>query len=280
MNNCKKVSTSEFKNNFKVKWKMKSLFLALIILLVLSNCSKKKDVCNVSATSNFGFKAYEYVLDTALLTDTSFVNRDIVFKTNSAYSNISWKIGGDPRIFTNSSVRLKFLTPENLTITLKGDAVNQFCNTEQLTGTMPFVLLDDNGLIQSPLVGYYHGYNVDKPSDTFTVAIKFWFGTRYPWWSSGAYSVENLPKGFIDSTQNFNGYSRPEIRGIISSTGYKNIAIDKSGNFSAAGIKGYGSLRRGARDSLLFNYTIIDTARFNQTGQLTYIKKSFFGIKN
>ena len=157
--------------------------------------------------------------------------------------------------------------------------INKFCTPEQFTKTMPFVFLNDNGTIISPIVGSYHGYNIDKPSDTFTVSIKFWIGVRYPWWSNGAYSVENLPKGYFDTTQNFNGYKRPEIKGIISSNGYKNIAIDKSGYWPATGIKGYGNLKRGINDTLQFAYTVIDTIKFNQTGKLSFSKKTFLGLK-
>jgi hypothetical protein len=253
------------------------IFISLTTLIIC--CRKKEVACNNSAGGNFGFKSYEFVLDTILETDTSFANRDIVFKANSNYSNIAWTIGNDPRTFTTSSVNLKFISPDNIMVKLNAVGINKNCTSEQFTKAIPFVLLDDGGSIKSPLIGSYKGYNTDKPNDTFTVSIKFWVGSRYPWWSNGAYSVDNLPKGYIDSTQNINGISIPEIKGIIASTGYKNIAIDKSGNFPALGVKGYGNLKRGTVDTLLFSYSIIDTLKFSQTGQLSYIKKTFLGVK-
>lgn len=258
---------------------MKNILTSLIFFICLSSCKRNNEICNPSLNGNFDFQIYEYVLDTILETDTAYINKDIFFKTNPAFTNTSWTIGNDPRIFTTNIVNLKFFNPENINVKLSATGINKFCSSEQFTVSKPFVLLDDNGTIKSPLIGTYQGYNSDKPSDTFTISIKFWFGLRYPWWGNGAYSVENLPKGYVDSTQNFNGFNRPEIKGIIASTGYKNIAIDKSGYFPAAGIKGYGNLRRGLADTLLFTYTIIDTLKFNQTGQLEYLKKIFKGIK-
>ncbi len=257
----------------------KTLLVAGIVVSFLS-CKKNHDVCNGYSGNKSGFESYEYVLDTLLRTDTSFVDKDIFFKTNEPYSNIKWTIGSDPRTFTTQTVNLRFSNPERLNVILKGYAINSNCISESFTLTKPFVLLENNGSIQSPLVGLYKGNNIDNINDTFSVAIKFWIGTRYNWWSNGAYSVENLPKGYLDTTQNFNGYSRPEIKGIIASTGYKNIAIEKSGNLPSLGIKGYGNLARGIKDTLTFNYTIIDTTLLNSSGQLKYIVKTFIGIKN
>lgn len=254
--------------------------IKLIIIILLAGCKKSDDSCKYYSGIEAGFNSYEYVLDTVLQTDTSFVDKDIFFKTNETYSTVLWNIGADPRTFNTQSVNLRFSVPENLDVTLKGTSVDQYCNPQNFAQTKPFVVLENNGLVKSPLIGSYKGYNIGNPNDTFTVIIKFWIGARYNWWNNGAYSVENLPKGYIDTTQNFNGYSRPEIKGIIASTGYKNIAIDKHDNFYASGIKGYGGLKRGAIDTLLFNYKIIDTLKFNQTGQISYLQKTFIGLKN
>jgi len=259
---------------------MKKTLLAAGIILSIISCKKNHEVCKNYSGIKRGFESYEYVLDTLLKTDTSFVDKDIFFKPNEPYSNIAWTIGSDPRTFTSQTVNLRFSNPERLNVILKGNAINSNCNTESFTLTKAFVLLENNGSIQSPLVGIYKGYNIDNINDTFSVAIKFWIGSRYNWWGNGAYSVENLPKGYLDTTQNFNGYSRPEIKGIIASNGYKNIAIDKSGNLPSLGIKGYGNLVRGVKDTLIFSYTIIDTTLLNSSGQLKYIKKQFIGIKN
>ena len=259
---------------------MKKTLLAAGFVLSFISCKKNHDECKDYSGFKRGFESYEYVLDTLLRTDTSFADRNILFKTNEPYNNITWKIGSDPRTFTSQSVNLRFSNPEILNVILKGNAINSNCISENFTSTKPFVLIENNGSIQSPLVGIYRGYNIDNANEIFSVAIKFWIGSRYNWWSNGAYSVENLPNGYLDTTKNFNGYSRPEIKGIIASTGYKNIAIDESGSLPSLGIKGYGNLSRGVKDTLIFNYTIIDTAQLNSTGQLKYLVKKFIGIKN
>jgi hypothetical protein len=242
--------------------------LAIIILFL--SCKKNK---------KFGFEVYELVLDTLLKADTVYNNSDIFFKSNENYSNISWNVGSDPRVFTSQSLNFRFTSSEVLPVKLKGDKYNLNCILEENSFVKSVVIVDNNNSNISPLVGTFLGSNTDNLPDTFSIKIKYWYGQRYSWWPNGAYSVENLPKGYLDSTQNWNGFQRPEIKGIIASNGFKNIAIDKSGNEPALGIKGYGNLRNGIRDSLIFSYTILDTTMFNQTGQITYLKKIFKGIK-
>lgn len=237
------------------------------------------DPCPGAGTIPAGFYIGEYVKDTFMQTDTSFTNREIIFNANENYDSISWKIGDDPRRFTNKAVALRFLTTENLSATLSAHRLNSDCSHTPFTSTQSLVLLTDNGTVISPLVGEYHGYNTDRPSDTFTVAVRFWKDPRYTWWSTGAYSIDNLPKGYRDTTKNINGVPVHEITGIISATGYKNMAYDLSGTIPAAGIKGYATLRRGLPDTLMANYTLIDTARLLHTGQLVYLKKQFIGLK-
>lgn len=271
------LKATNFKNQIK---KMKTIISTLLLILFFTSCKKNKDTCNQYTGNKFGFKNYELILDSLMESDTVYTENNIFFKANENYGNIKWKIGEDSREFTTPSVNLRFTDPDVVNISIKGLTYNQHCNTEEKSYLGMLVVLPNDGSKISPLTGKYNGYNVDKPIDTFTVSIKYWFGQRYNWWSLGAYSIDNLPKKYIDSTQNWNGYQRPEIRGIIASTGYRNIAIDKSGNLPALGIKGYGTLRSGVKDSLIFYYSIIDTALLNRTGQLIYLQKKFIGLKN
>lgn len=258
---------------------MKHLILIITLFIFLSSCKKNKDTCYQYTGKKFGFNTFEFVLDTLMQSDTVYTDNDIFIKANENYSNIKWKIGNDPRLFMSSTVNLRFSDPELINISIKALSFNQSCNTEEKEYSNVLAVLPNDGSKVSPLVGDYVGYNADNPKDTFSVKIKYWFGQRYNWWSNGAYSVENLPKGYLDSTQNWNGYQRPEVTGIIASTGYKNLAIDKSGNLLSLGIKGYASLRSGIRDSLLFTYSIIDTAALNRSGQLVYLQKKYIGLK-
>jgi hypothetical protein len=183
-------------------------------------------------------------------------------------------VGGPANTFYTKTFSLVFDGNYELDVQLTGKLTNQ----QSTTLTRHLTVYNPAQHI-SPLVGQFAGYNIDNPIDTFTVSIDYWFGQRYPWWSQGAYSISNLPKGFVDKTQNFNGAYRPEITGIISSTGYKNLAFDRSGNIPALGIKGYATIKRGAKDSLTVNYTIIDTAYYNTTHQVKLIKKQFLGTR-
>lgn len=254
------------------------VFILIIVLTV--GCKKKQMDCNYSSLGNFGFTTYETVLDSIFETDTPFANREIIFKVNGSYSNISWTIGGDSRKFTSSRVNLKFRDPENILVQLSAMGINKSCTAEAFTVAIPFILLPSDGTVKFPLVGSYKGYNTDSPKDTFTISIKFWFGGRYPWWSDGAYSVENLPGRYSDTTKNINGFNVPEIKGIIAAAGYKHFAIDKTGNYPAMGIKGYGHLKRGISDTIIFSYSLMDTLKLSQTGQITYRKKLFWELKN
>lgn len=258
---------------------MRKCFYLLLITVILAGCSREKNACPAYTGKSFGFNIYEVIQDTILPTDTAFAGRPVYFKSNSDYQQINWTVGGDPRIFTTPTINLQFSSPTELNVRLKALDYLPTCTQQEFASQKHMVILPADGTVQSPLVGQYKGINQDKPHDSFTVSIKFWKGDRYPFWSTGAYSVENLPQGFVDSTQNFNGLLRPEVKGIIATTGYYNIGIDRSGNYPAQGIKGYGSLRRGASDSLIVNYTLMDTAWFTQTGQFRYFSKTFIGIK-
>ena len=243
------------------------------------SCKKNKITCLQYTNTKVGFKVFEYVLDTLMLTDSVYIDNNIFFITNENYTNVSWKIGRDSRTFYSQKVNLRFDEPQNLKLLLNAAKVDRQCNAIEESVTCTLSVLNNNGTIISPLAGKYRGYNFDTPSDFFTIEIKFWKGERYEWWKNGAYSVENLPKGYINPTQNWNSNLRPEIKGIIASNGYKNLAIDMTGNLPALGIKGYATLKIGSYDSLIFNYTIIDTAILNKTGKTTIIQKQFIGIR-
>lgn len=253
--------------------------LSLGALLILQQCKKNDEVCNSAHVKPFGFNMYEQIMDTVLATDTSYIHRLVVFKSNEEYSDVQWTIGGDPRTFSSNRVEMVFNSPENITGKLTANSLNSFCQQEQKELSLNYTLLAEGPRNRSPLIGSYRGFNTDNPSDIFTVEVKYWYGPKYTWWSSGAYTVDNLPKGYQDSTREINGVKIPEIRGIIAATGYKNFAFDKSGNLPALGIKAYGSLRGVGNDTLLINYSILDTLKFNQSGIVSYLQKQFKGLK-
>jgi hypothetical protein len=268
-----------FRANLKIVLSLPILGL----MLLLASCEKRGNLCSQVTTPGYyehGFKILEPLADTLMETDTAYTNRLLAFKGNANYNNISWTIGNDPRRFSTQIVRLTFPSTGRVTAKLSAEGENRNCQLVQFTKEGAVELVKDDGTVVSPLRGDYLGYNTDNPIDTFTVSIKFWKGSRYPFWSEGAYSVDNLPKGHKDTTKEINGLRRPEIEGIFPrATGYKNIAINETGFWFLQHIKGYGQLKRGIRDTLVFNYTQLDTLRVNQTGQYVYFRKKFVGIR-
>ena len=235
---------------------------------------KKNDKVLTVAHYKGDFSILEEVGDTSLVSDTCYSLRRITFKASRDFITFNWKIGNISNTFITPSFDFVFPESDQFDIKLHGLLLNR-----QDTAISKLLVIYQPRELISPLVGNYLGHNIDNINDTFTISINYWFGERYPWWKDGAYSIRNLPKGYKDSTQNFNGYNRPEIQGIVSATGYKNLAFDKSGNIPAQGIKGYASLHRGISDSLIINYKVLDTQKFNSDNSIIYINKQFIGLK-
>lgn len=255
------------------------VFLSTILYVVFLSCTKTTKPCNSIQSERIGFDICEKIADTLLPTDTAYENYSIFFKSNENYRNIKWKIGEDTRSFSEPLVNIIFSNPEDINVKLSAYQANPCDAGKDTTVSKSFTILKDDGTIISPIVGKYIGYEKGNESKLFVIELKYWFGSRYPWWQKGAYSIHNLPNGFKDSTQNFNGAFRPEIDGIVVSNGYKNFSFNKSGFIPALGIKGAGSLKRGAMDSLIINYSVIDTAIYKQSGTISYLLKKFIGIR-
>lgn len=252
---------------------MQNILLSILSIFVLVSCNKPQLYEKpTSPTSNFSIM--ESVGDTLLPTDTCYSLRLVSFQATKEIRNPKWIIGGTSYASNSSNIDLIFQTRNEIDIKLMGSL---FDNTDTII-EKHLTILNPRDII-SPLAGEYLGSNIDSKSDTFRVSINYWFGSRYSWWSNGAYSITNLPNNYKDKTQNFNGFQRPEIKGIIASTGYKNMAFDKSGNILASCIKGYASIKRGFSDTLIINYRILDTSKYYHNGILSYLDKTFIGIK-
>lgn len=252
---------------------MRNILYFILVIFSLTNCGKdqpyKKDTLTVG-----DFVILENVGDTLLPTDTCYTHRLVSFQSTKEFTSYKWIIGASSDTFYTRSVNLTFTQSDELSIKLKGTLPG---NADTLI-SKHLTILNPRDFV-SPLTGEYLGANTDDMADTFRVPVKYWHGSRYPWWPEGAYSINNLPKGYKDNTQNFNGYLRPEIEGIIASTGFKNIAFDKNGNVPALGIKGYATLKRGFPDTLVVNYKILDTSKYNQSNVISYLSKTFIGIR-
>lgn len=241
---------------------------------MLFGCRKDNTNQNQENSQPISFSILEQVGDTALSTDTGYTNSNILFKTNQNYDSVTWTIGNNIQTFQTQNVNLVFNDPETINVQLHAKLQSGFQSSQK-----QFVVVENDGSKISPIVGSFKGCNSDNLTDSFVVIISFWFGNRYPWWNNGAYSIQNLPEGFKDTTQNFNGYLRPEITGIVCANGYKNLALDKSGYLPAEGIKGYCSLKQAPVDTLFVNYKVIDTAKLNQTGKLEFLTQKYTGLR-
>lgn len=245
-------------------------FLSCIILISCNKDDAPLPVINYKGD----FTILEEVGDTLLPTDTCYAYRRIRFNASKDFITFNWVVGDPINTFSTRSFDLAFSGSNKINVKLNG-----LLRDKKDTSISKTLVIYQPRELTSPLVGSYLGSNTDNLKDTFTVSIRYWFGSRYPWWSDGAYSIDNLPKNYRDTTQNFNEYYRPEIEGIVSSTGYKNLFFDKTANIPAQGIKGYASLHRGIRDTLIVNYTVLDMQKYNLDNSLVTIKKQFVGIK-
>lgn len=217
---------------------MNKIYFSFLVLSLLG-CRKENNDCT-SIVPDLDFSILEHVGDSSFVTDTAFTFNRITFQTGPEYDSISWSIGEDNRRFYTRSFDMIFDYPITVGVTLRAIQNNFKCSLVRqglLTTSKQLTVVKSDGTFISPLTGDFLGYIEGLPLDTFTVSIKYWIGNRYPFWPTGAYSIHNIPKGYINEGQSFNGLNRPEINGIVASNGYKSLAFDKSGNFPAAELK-------------------------------------------
>lgn len=263
------------------KYDMRRILLFLLIGCI--GCQKERRTCRSSTPVTASFSIQEEVGDSLFICDTTFAGRFLHFKTSKLYDSIHWKLDNNNQS-TSADYKLYFPTSTGmLDVTLE---VFKKPNTECFpnddgkdVGVKNFVILPNNGSIVSPIVGTYLGYVQGKEKDTFSVSIKFWKGDRYPFWKDGAYSIHNLPKGYNDSTKEINGFKRPELNGIQTTTGYKAIYFNEAGSRPAQGVHGYAYQSLSNRDSLYIIYKVYDTLKFSQSGKYEEHYEKFMGIR-
>ncbi|MEY4937584.1 MAG: hypothetical protein RIS64_3943 [Bacteroidota bacterium] len=106
----------------------------------------------------------------------------------------NWKIGTDPRVFTNSKFSLSFRVIPDLVnkidVKLLRERSTDLCfpnDNGKDTIQKSFYLANDQ-IVTPPQVGRFKGYIVGQEQDTFTVHI--YFGPR-----DEMYFIDNFPKG-------------------------------------------------------------------------------------
>jgi len=253
---------------------MKILFLISTINFILLLSCTDKDLENpckgkVQPVAAFTFK--EIVGDTAFIADTVFRDNAVQFEALATYLTVKWKIGSDPRDFSQPKFQLYFLNDLlNIPITFTGtNQPDKLCfpndngiysGVKQLTTVEQF---DKSILTLSPLIGRYKGYFINNPTDTFTVRIEYFDSLKYDPSITGNknfYWISNIPKGYKDSTSS-NALAYPELRnGLPIEMGYKCFEFGWSTSNCNSG-NGWLS-----HDTLYVNY-----------GSPTQCKKKFIG---
>jgi len=252
---------------------MKILSLILTVNFILSISCTDKHVENpckdkIQPVAEFAIK--EIVGDTAFIADTVFRDNAVRFEALNQYATVKWKIGDDPRNFSEPKFQLYFLN-DLLTIPITFTGTNtpdKFCfpndngiysGIKQLTTVEQY---DKAILALSPLIGRYKGYFTSNPLDTFTVRIEYFDSLKYDPSITGNknfYWISNIPKGYKDLTSS-PALEYPELsNGLPIEMGYKCFEFGWSASKCDSG-NGWLS-----HDTLYVNYG------------LTQCKKKFVG---
>lgn len=135
--------------------------------------------------------------------DTIPVANSVRVEFRAADRNMSryeWKIGNDPRVFTDTSFYLSFDNVSgwiNFSLTSYNDKADAICfpgDSGRTTVNKAYYFkrytyeTEDDFVAQYPIFGTYLGADVESPQDTFRVIIKW----KY---LNGFTSVLNLPRG-------------------------------------------------------------------------------------
>jgi hypothetical protein len=249
-------------------------YILLVYVVAALSCKKKHDnhPCEGLEKPNGAFVIKEMIGDTAFVTDTIFRDNYAQFQAGTLYENVNWKLGSDPRTFTQQEFTLSFFntigtlpvvftgrkTPN--TICFPGDN-GSYSTTQNLTIVEQ---LDKPNVTISPLVGRYKGYFTDNPSDTFTTRIEYFDSTKYDIALTGSknfYWLSNIPKGFQGTTSA--AFVYPELKqGLSVEMGYKCLVFGTG----SSNVQGKGWL---SHDTLFINY-----------GNAINSRKKFIGKKN
>ena len=207
--------------------------MTINFLLILS-CTDKhvENPCRDKVQPIAEFAIKEIVGDTAFVADTVFRDNAVQFEALTQYQTVKWKIGNDPRDFSQPKFQLYFFNDlTTIPITFTGtNQPNKMCfpndngvysGVKQLTTVEQF---DKSTLTLSPLVGRYRGYFTNNPSDTFTARIEYFDSSKYDPSITGLknfYWISNIPKGYKDSTSSA-ALEYPELSyGLPIEMGYK-----------------------------------------------------------
>jgi hypothetical protein len=187
---------------------MKYLLLFSIITFFISgSCRRDRDnPCEGKVQPKAEFQILETLSDTAFEADTIFRDNFAGFKVLTSYDSVLWKLGNDPRDFTQQGFSLSFYgTLGTVPVTFRGykrPATTCFpADNGMYMATRNLTLVEQIQkpiLTVSPLIGKYQGSFTNTPNDTFTLRIEYFDSAKYSVsvGFNGFYWVSNFPKGF------------------------------------------------------------------------------------
>jgi len=194
--------------------------LALLgaFMFSLEGCGDEPNPCKEKKPFTADFGIYQslgdslYIIDTVLLVDPAFRERTlnsseaIVFKASGDYDTYEWKIGDDPRIFTQKQFALNFdraaLGEIKVTLTATGKAVTScFADDDgRDTQVQSFRILRGEDFSLS-ILGKFEGYVTSNPSRKFTFEIRDFGLPPINWDPNNHYYIRthNFPEGCSES---------------------------------------------------------------------------------
>jgi hypothetical protein len=164
---------------------MKPPLLFLVLCILIFSCSKSGRVNPCTAVRPFEAVSTigERVGDSAIETDTAFIGT-IIFEGSKDYLTQEWKIGDDPRTFTQEKFTLNFYDPlPQINVFFSASGIpNKECfqnDSGSDSSIKHLTILPRDSNAKTELIGDYLGYVEGKPTDTFTVSIKFYSDSKY-----------------------------------------------------------------------------------------------------
>lgn len=255
-------------------------FLLFILFLSASvSCCKKEEACqdiwnpaceNYDACFKKVSAEFKMQIKTEALID-QFFEVDTITKINAVYFTAldstdvtyEWKIGNDPRVFTDRVIRIAFSNAAKIDVklTVKRKSNCLTIDGGEQTLIKPLVIME-----KSAISGKYVGYLESKPSEKFTIEIVEPKDSMFGW---SFYFIDNLPNGSkrssVDRHEASFGISyrfmdiNNDIPAVISGGAFQPIA-------------GVGQLTKD-HSQLMIEYEMYNV------NPAKYIKEKFIGTK-